>query len=137
GRVAGVGSAAPAVSLVEQDDPEPVRVEGAALADGAARARAAVHDQGRDAVRVAARLPVDEVAVAGVEHAGLVRVDRRQGHDGDGTAAPRRRAGRLSLAPSPRRVGRPADAPGGRPGIAQAYVLATFAAFIGWVRGRR
>ena len=38
----------------------------------------AVHDERRLAVRVAARLPVDEVAVADVEHPVVVRLDRRE-----------------------------------------------------------
>ena len=40
-------------------------------------ARPAVNDQRRLAVRVAADLPVDEVAVADVEHPVVVRLDRR------------------------------------------------------------
>jgi hypothetical protein len=45
-----------------------------------------VHDHGGLAVRIAADLPVDEVAVADVEHAVLVRFDRgiQEGSSHDG-----------------------------------------------------
>jgi hypothetical protein len=76
GRVARVRAAAAAVALVEQDDPVALRVERAPLAVAAPRAGAAVHDERGLAFRVAADLPVDEVAVADVEQAVVVRLDR-------------------------------------------------------------
>ena len=47
----------------------------------AARPRAAVHDQRRLAIRVAAHLPVDEVPIADVEHPVVVRLNRRKAVD--------------------------------------------------------
>ena len=78
GGVARVREAAAAATLVEQDDPVSLGVEVAAASGAAARAGAAVHDERRLAGRVAARLPVDEVAVADVEQPVVVRLDRRE-----------------------------------------------------------
>jgi hypothetical protein len=78
--VARVRPAAAAVALVEQDDPVPLRVESRARAGREPAAGAAVHAEDGQAIRVAAGLPVDEVAVTGVEHPGLVRLDRGVRH---------------------------------------------------------
>jgi len=74
-RFARVRRAPAAVPLVEQDDPVRIRVEQPRLPQRAARARTAVqHDRG-PAEWVPARLPVQEVALAHIEHAVLVRLD--------------------------------------------------------------
>jgi hypothetical protein len=81
GRIRGAGPTFAAVALVEQDDPEPPRVEGLARAADAPAAGAAVHAQRGLAVGIAAGLPVDPVAVADVEQAGRIRFDERMdGH---------------------------------------------------------
>ena len=69
------GASAPA--LVEQHDAVPLGVEEAAVPGGGSRARTAVEEHDRLAVGIAALLPVDAVAVADDELAGLVRLDRR------------------------------------------------------------
>jgi hypothetical protein len=61
--------------LVEEHDAVGGRVEVPPQSRPAPRTRAAVHDDGRLTVRVAADFPVHELAVAGVEHAVLVRFD--------------------------------------------------------------
>jgi hypothetical protein len=76
-RVARVRRAATAAALVEEDRPVAGGVERATLVLRAAGSRPAVHDERRLAVRVAARLPVHEVAVAHVEHPVVVGLDRR------------------------------------------------------------
>jgi hypothetical protein len=75
--VAGGRQAAAAVALVEDDDPELLRVERLPVSRRAPRPRAAVHDQRWHAIRVAAGLPVHEVPVTGVQQAGLVGLDIR------------------------------------------------------------
>ena len=42
-----------------------------------AAARAAMQEDGRLSLRIAAHLPIDAVPVADVEHAGIVGLDRR------------------------------------------------------------
>jgi len=64
-------------SLVEEHDAEGVGIEEPARPRQPARPWAAVEDHGWLAVWIAARLPVDEVAVADVQHAALVRLDLR------------------------------------------------------------
>ena len=76
-RVARVRSASPASALVEQHCAVAIGVEAATHVGRAPRAGAAVHHHGRLAVRVAARLPVDEVAVAHVEQSAVIGLDGR------------------------------------------------------------
>jgi hypothetical protein len=64
-------------ALVEQDDPVMRGVEVAAHGGRTAAARAAVEHHDRNAVRVAALLDIDAVAVAHVHHALIEGVDRR------------------------------------------------------------
>jgi hypothetical protein len=68
---------APAAALVEQQHAVLRGVEEAPVFRRAAAARAAVQEHRGFAVRVSAHLPVDLVAIAGVEHAGLEGLDRR------------------------------------------------------------
>ena len=80
-RVARVRRAPPAAALVEEHDPVGGRVEVAPPAGGAAGAGAAVQHDRRLPGRAPADLPVEAVAVAGPEHAALVRLDLRvEGH---------------------------------------------------------
>jgi hypothetical protein len=72
-----MGCAAPAAALVVQHDSVMLRIEVAAAARSRTRARPAVDDQHRLAVGIAARFPIDAVAVADVEQALVVRLDRR------------------------------------------------------------
>src|SRR3984957_16532905 len=74
-RVARMWQAAIAVALVEQDDPELLRVERPPAAPRAPTPRAAVHDQRRHPIGVPAGLPVHEVPVARVQQAGLIGLD--------------------------------------------------------------
>src|SRR5512132_1041560 len=74
--LARVRGASAAVPLVEQDRPVDLRVEQPTLPRRAARPRTAVQDDSRPPVRVAAHLPVQEVALADVEHAVVVGLDR-------------------------------------------------------------
>lgn len=85
GGVARVRGAASAVALVEEDDAVALGVEEPPGARAAAGARTAVDDERGLALGIAADLPVDEVAVADVEHAVVVRLDGRvQGVGGFG-----------------------------------------------------
>ena len=74
-RRARVRLAASATALVEEDYAVGLRVEEPPLPRRTARPGAAVQDDGRLALRIPARLPVHEVAVAHVEQAVLVRLD--------------------------------------------------------------
>src|SRR5262245_28592047 len=76
-RIACVRSASPAAALVEQHDPIAGGVERSARAPFAARAGPTVDDEPRLALRIAARLPVEGVAVAHVEDAVVVRLGWR------------------------------------------------------------
>jgi hypothetical protein len=79
--VAGGRQAAAAVALVEDDDPELLRVERPPVSRRAPHSWAAVHDQRWHAIGVPAGLPVHEVPVTGVQQAGLVGLDIRiRGH---------------------------------------------------------
>src|SRR5687767_9181342 len=69
-------TAAPAAALVEQHDAIGVGIEEAAGAIVAAGAGAAVHEDRRFALGVAALFVVDLVHVRYAEHAALVRLDR-------------------------------------------------------------
>jgi hypothetical protein len=80
GRVAGVGHAPATVALVEQDDAVALGIEDAALTRRATRARASMNDQRWLALGITADLPVDEMAVAGVEMPVAIRLDRRIHH---------------------------------------------------------
>ena len=75
---AGQRPAAPAAALVEQDGAVGVRIEEAPLARRAARAGAAVQVERGLASGVAAALPIDLMPVAHVEHAAVVRLNRRE-----------------------------------------------------------
>ena len=75
GRIARVRSAPAAAALVEEDDPVDVGIEISAHARGTSRAGTAMEDDRGLAARVAADLPIDEVPVADVEHAVVVRLD--------------------------------------------------------------
>ena len=68
----------PTVPLVEQDGAIRRRSEQPAMPVRTAGTGPAVHDQRGLAVRIAARLPIDEVAVANVQHSLLVRFDVRK-----------------------------------------------------------
>ena len=69
--------AAPTAALIEQHASVRGRIEEPTLARAAAAARAAMHEQRRQPVGVADRLPVDLLAGADIEHPVLVRLDRR------------------------------------------------------------
>lgn len=69
-----------------------VRVEHPAGAGRASRTGTAVHHQRRFPVRGTAGLPVDLVAVADIEHAELVWLDRRERLSHIEPGPPRRRA---------------------------------------------
>ena len=77
--VAGMRQASSTAALVELDDAIARRVEPATSSRRAPAARAAVERHRRRAVRVAGGLPVDRLAIADVEHARRVRLDRRVG----------------------------------------------------------
>src|SRR5206468_5793303 len=66
-----------AAALVEHQDLVFVGVELPAMVGARSATGAAVQEYDRLAVGVAAQLPIEEVAVADVEHAGFVGVDRR------------------------------------------------------------
>jgi hypothetical protein len=72
-----VRPAAAAVALVEQHDPVGRGVELAAVVGRAAGTRAAVDHQYRLSAGISADLPVDFVAIADIEQAGVVGFDRR------------------------------------------------------------
>jgi hypothetical protein len=74
--LARVRAAPAAVPLVEQNRPVDLRVEQSTLPRRAARPRTAVQDDSGSPVRVATNLPVHEVALADVEHAVVVGLDR-------------------------------------------------------------
>ena len=92
-----MGRAAPAVALVEENDPVRGRIEQPPHARRASAAGPAVENHRRLAARIAAGLPVDVVPVADVEHAAVVRLDLREPVHGQSVGS--RRVG----APSPRR----------------------------------
>ena len=68
---------AAAAALVEEEDVVALRVELAAVVGAAAGAGSAVKEDGRLGARSPAALPVEAVAVADVEPAALVGLDRR------------------------------------------------------------
>ena len=69
--------APPAPALVKENDPVTARIERSAGTAFAAGSRPAVDDERGLSVRIAARLPVDVVAVAHLEHSVVVRLARR------------------------------------------------------------
>ena len=73
----GVGARAAAAALVEQQDVVAFGVEQAAMIDAATGAGAAVEEDGGLALGVAAQLPIDLMAVAGIEPAAAIGLDRR------------------------------------------------------------
>ena len=77
GRLARVRGAATRSALVEQDDPVPARVEEPPVGRCTTAARSAVQDDRRLARCRTAGLPVDDVAVAHIEHPALGGLDRR------------------------------------------------------------
>ncbi len=101
----GVGAAASAVALIEEDDVVPRRIEELALPRRTAGARAAVEHEGGPALRIAAGLPVDQVAAADVQHAVGMGLDGgiQAGHAVSArssvTPADRPRPGRRRAAP--------------------------------------
>src|SRR5215475_7779486 len=107
-RVARVRRAPAAIPLIEQDDPVAARVKRPAPARRAPGARATVDHQRGHALWVAAGLPVDEVAVTGIEHAGLIRLDRGIRHATSRAHSDRRLAA-LLVRPSPWSLGRGPD----------------------------
>jgi hypothetical protein len=74
---AGVGGGAAAAALVEQQDVPAFGVELPAVIRAAAGAGPAVEKDRRLAVRISALFPVQAVAVADVEMAGPIGLDRR------------------------------------------------------------
>jgi hypothetical protein len=96
-RIARVRPAA-AAALIEEHNAVGVEIEVSAPSRGAARARAAVQDDVRLPVRVAAHLPIDELFVPSLQHAVVMRLDLRiqTGH----RAPPKGRQGNpLALTP--------------------------------------
>src|ERR687896_2528777 len=77
GPIGGVRPAPAAVALVEKNDPIPGGVEIATMSGPATRTGAAVHHEGRLARRIAADLPIDEMAIADGQVSLIVRFDRR------------------------------------------------------------
>jgi hypothetical protein len=69
--------AAPAVALVEQDNPVGRRIEEAPHLSRTAGARAAVHNYDRLSLWIAAGFPVNPISVAHVEHSLLERLNGR------------------------------------------------------------
>ena len=82
--------AAPAPPLVEQHHPVDPGVEEPPPAGAGTRARSTMEHQRRLAQRVAARLPIDQVAVSDAKHAVGERFDLRiqSAHPGDPTPRP-------------------------------------------------
>ena len=79
--VARMRNTSTASPLVQQDDPVHGRIEKSAHTRRASRARAAVEDQCRLPQGVATNLPIDQVAVADVEHVVVEWLARRvDGH---------------------------------------------------------
>ncbi len=119
---ARVRGGAPAAALVEQHDPVRGGVEEPTEVRGAAGAGAAMQHDGGLAARIPARLPVDAVAAADLEHPVVVRFDARiRPHPGELTearaspASASRRPARLSGVGGAGRTAGP-GASGGRPG---------------------
>ena len=75
GLQAGVGRRFAAAALVEQDDVVEIRVELAPLLGRDGAARPAMQEDGGLRTLCSDALPVDRVAVADVQHAGLERLD--------------------------------------------------------------
>src|SRR5690606_34098863 len=88
-------------ALVEQDDPVGGRVEVAPQVRSGPGARTAVQHHRGLAVRVAAGLPVDAVAVTDVQHAVVVRFDRRVSAHPGTLMPPAGPAHVVSVVPSP------------------------------------
>ena len=110
---ARVRRAAPAAPLVEQHDAVDPRVEQPAVPCRASGAGAAVQNDRRLPVRAAACLPVHEIAVAGGQHAVVVRFDFGvETRHGAPPSLPHWQAGRLStIIRYPWRVGGIPSAP--------------------------
>ena len=76
GGITRVRRAPPTAALVEKHDPVPLRIEVATTTAPAPGTRSPVDDQCGLAVGIAARLPVDPIAIAYIEQALVVRLDR-------------------------------------------------------------
>ena len=68
--------ASSAIALIKQNDSICEWIEQPAMPRRASRSGTAMQHDGRLAARITARLPVDAVAVANLEHAVIVRFDR-------------------------------------------------------------
>jgi hypothetical protein len=66
-----------AAALIEQHDPVDIRIEEPPHIGVATAAGTAVEEYHRLAVRIAAFLVIHAMAVADIEHAGAIRLDRR------------------------------------------------------------
>jgi hypothetical protein len=75
GGIARMGAAPSAVALVEQDHPVIARVEEPPEVGRTSGTRTAVHHHRRLAGRIAARLPVDEIALPDIQEAILMWLD--------------------------------------------------------------
>ena len=69
--------APPAIPLIEQHDAIGGRIEQPAMPPRTSRSGTTVQDNGRLTARIAACLPVNEVAVTNLQHAMVVRSDLR------------------------------------------------------------
>ncbi len=70
--IGGVRQAAAAVALIEKNDAIGGGVEIAPRRSRAARTGAAMENQGRDAIGIAAAFPVQPIAVARIQHAVVI-----------------------------------------------------------------
>ncbi len=77
-RVGRIRQAAAAIALIEEDDPVRRRIKIAARRTRAPRARAAMQNDNRQAVRISAAFKIEPVAVAGIQHAVIVWLDLRK-----------------------------------------------------------
>ena len=77
GLQAGMGRRAPASALVEDEDVVARRIEEPAMKRARAAAGPAMQKDDRLGALRAAALPIDPVTVSHVQHAGLIRFDRR------------------------------------------------------------
>ena len=69
-------SRAAAAALIEQQDVVALRIEQAAVVGAEAGAGSAVEEDGRLARRIAALFPVEDMAIADVERAPAIGLDR-------------------------------------------------------------
>src|SRR5689334_12459076 len=76
-RITGMGTTPSTVALIKEHNPESAWVEKSPPVRRTPRPGTPVHDHGRLARRVATCFPVDEVAVANVQHPVVVRFNFR------------------------------------------------------------